>query len=77
MRGQAQLVIFVSSLGVRRSELRPSAGAHSQRVVAHRPQTRSRAPSQPATENSDTKFEMTGSDHERSRSICAHRVFAQ
>lgn len=29
MRGQLQLVIFVSSLGVRRNELRPSAGAHS------------------------------------------------
>lgn len=33
-------------------ELRPSAGAHSARVVARRPQRRTRAPTKPSAENS-------------------------
>lgn len=54
MRGQSQLVIFVSSQGVRRaaSFAPPRRAPIQRRVVARRPQRSTRAPSSPSTENS-------------------------
>lgn len=80
MRGQSQLVIFVSSLGVRRCELRPSGrrAPIQLRVVARRPQRRTRAHLATPLSGYYSNFDMIGSKHEREQSSCPqfHTVLA-
>lgn len=82
MSGQAQLVIFVSSLGVCRetesfaaSPLRRRPLSASSRAPAAETHARALTACYRQLWISDTEIKMTGPELERSLSVCAHGVF--